>query len=562
MNLAVIAVISALSSAVLCDTGVCPTWMHPLSNHSSDCVCGDDVNHIVKCDNATREVYVLDCYLISYDDQLSEAIVGSSILGCNQYVKGKIDLLYHKVSGHVQLIESLTCSPLNRRGRFCGACNHTYYPLAYSYKLDCVPCQGSEHRRNLFTYLCRAFIPLTLFYLFVVLFEFNVHHPSVHACILFCQLLSSPVFVRAAYREIQQTRMVVALDVIWNLDFFRAVYPDLCLRLSPVQVLFLDYAVALYPLLLIVLTYVLVTLHSKGNPVIKLLCVPFQWTCMRCRKTWNIKSSLIDVFTTFLFLSYNKILSVSFDLLVYVHPYNSHGHLIAERFLFYDATINYFGREHKPYAIAAVVITFFFILLPFLLVFLYPFACFQKCLNCFNLSHIALHSFVDSVAGYYKDGTEPNSRDHRSFAAVFLFLPVLLYLSYSYILNSFYFVVGGVIFAGASLMLILWQPYREAYKQYRNVTQVFFLLMMLLNFTTVGVSFAFLKMYQLQKYILCLVSFIFVFPTFYLTALALRWLQRRIKCAIIHSRFQRLNFRDRELNGSSLMTACEARGSH
>ena len=391
------------------------------------CWCGDDANLIVKCDNETKEVYVLDCYLISYDDQLGGAIVGSSLFGCSQYVQGKVTPPYHKVPTNVHQIESTVCSPLHRGGRLCGACNHSYYPLAYSYKLDCVPCECSEQLRNWFTYILRAFIPLTLFYLFIVLFEFNVHFPSVHACILACQLLSSPVLVRAFCRELQKSNMITLFNTIttlygiWNLDFFRAIYPDLCLRVSPLQMLFLEYAMAFYPLFLILVTYVLVTLHSRGNVIIRLVCVPFQWVCMHFRKTWRIKSSMIDVFTTFMFLSYNKVLSVTFDLLVYVHPYNTHGLPIRARFLFYDVTIRYFGAEHKPYGVAAVLIAFFFIVLPSLLVVLYPFRCFQKCLNICRLSHVILHSFIDSIAGYYKDGTEPGTKDHRSFAAISFF---------------------------------------------------------------------------------------------------------------------------------------------
>ena len=55
-----------------------------------------------------------------------------------------------------------------------------------------------------------------------------------------------------------------------------------------------------------------------------------------------------------------------------------------------------------------------------LLLLFYPMKWFQKCLNCLRLSHVALHTFVDSFAGCYKDGTEPGTRDCRYFAALYL----------------------------------------------------------------------------------------------------------------------------------------------
>ena len=56
---------------------------------------------------------------------------------------------------------------------------------------------------------------------------------------------------------------------IWNLDFFRMFYKPYCLHpnLSIIQVMCLDYAVAMYPLLMIVLTYLLLNLHERFEVV-------------------------------------------------------------------------------------------------------------------------------------------------------------------------------------------------------------------------------------------------------------------------------------------------------
>ena len=58
------------------------------------------------------------------------------------------------------------------------------------------------------------------------------------------------------------------------------------------------------------------------------------------RHKWDNKSSLIDVMATFLLLAYNKILSVSFDLLSYTQPFNLNG-TVTESYLYYDSNLIY-----------------------------------------------------------------------------------------------------------------------------------------------------------------------------------------------------------------------------
>ena len=192
------------------------------------------MNYLVKCNSTTGEVYVLDCYLITYDHKSDETLLGLSFYGCSQDIDKRRDTVYQKVPTNKHEIDAKKCRPYNRTGRLCGACRENYYPLAYSYKLHCVPCTHSENRYNWLNYMARAFIPLTLFYMFVILFKFNAHHPSIHVCILFSQLSSSSVLLRVVYRDMRDLKsastamnIITTLYGVWNLDFFRTIYPCL-----------------------------------------------------------------------------------------------------------------------------------------------------------------------------------------------------------------------------------------------------------------------------------------------------------------------------------------------
>ena len=84
----------------------------------------------------------------------------------------------------------------------------------------------------------------------------------------------------------------------------------------------------------------------------------------------------------------------------------------------------YFGEQHLPYAILAISVLVIFVVLPGVLLLLYPLQCFQKFLNLFPVRWYVLYTFMDSILGCYKDGTQPGTRDCRWFASVFFFARV------------------------------------------------------------------------------------------------------------------------------------------
>ena len=66
-----------------------------------------------------------------------------------------------------------------------------------------------------------------------------------------------------------------------------------------------------------------------------------------------------------------------------------------------------------------------------IILFLYPFLCFQRCLNRLRIRSLALHTFVDAFEGCYKDGAN-GTRDCRYFAALQLVICLLYPLAFSF----------------------------------------------------------------------------------------------------------------------------------
>ena len=82
-------------------------------------------------------------------------------------------------------------------------------------------------------------------------------------------------------------KIITSISGPVNLDFFRLVYPPFCLhpKANVFAILSLDYLVALYPFLLIFLTYLLVTAHDKRYRLVVWMWRPLKMYVHRHRNT-------------------------------------------------------------------------------------------------------------------------------------------------------------------------------------------------------------------------------------------------------------------------------------
>ena len=211
--------------------------------------------------------------------------------------------------------------------------------------------------------------------------------------------------------------------------------------MSILQTISLDYAVAVYPLVLISITYCLVRLHDRYI-VFSRLWLPVYRCCSTFRRKWSIRESLVNAFTTFFILSYVKIMNVSFDILTLSNAYyDEFGNKAGVKFLFINGSMTPFSKEHIPYAILAIFMFLTFNFLPLVLLCVYPSRCFQKCLDCTKCQYRTLHVFMDTFQGCYKE----TPRDCRYFAGFYLFLRCINLIMYSVSKNLTYFSLAAFV---------------------------------------------------------------------------------------------------------------------
>ena len=515
----------------------CPPWF---SLRNDTCKCGPRVHDVVRCNETLRQSAVLDCYCMTYGESTG-TVVGACFYNCvnNNALK---DVVYHPMPNNLDNLTVAMCGYLNRSGQLCGECEPGLSPPAYSYELHCTACTDSWY--NWVIYVAVAFLPLTVFLVLVLCCRISATSPQLCAFVTFSQGIAIPANVRVIIIGLKHhssasvvARILLALYGVWNLDFFRTLMPSVaCLQVDTLQALALDYGIAFYPLALIFVSYILIELHAHNVRIIVWLGRPFHTCFARFRQQWNVKTSIIDAFATFLILSNVKLLSVSFDLLTPTIIYNVNGSVIG-LYLYYDASIEFFGRtKHLPYAIVALFVVLILVLFPLLLLLLYPMQWFQRCLGRLGVRWHALHIFIDSFQGNFKDGTN-GTRDCRYFAGVYLSVRLLLFVVFAFTLGAFYYAVGTLVLIAVAMLIAIVQPYKPELAVYNAVDSVFVLTLAMWYGTLLCVNIAAVKIHRLLKFSVLLSCLVGTLPLLYIVVISLYWIcsRRRIGRTLFQS---------------------------
>ena len=193
-----------------------------------------------------------------------------------------------------------------------------------------------------------------------------------------------------------------------------------------------------------------------------MFCKCFSSCRQRCGRQWDPFASLIHTFAAFLLLSYSKILIISLQLLSYTQLHLPTGETISPpRRVLHDPSLEWFGEKHLPFALPAIFILCLFVFLPALFLLLYPMKIFQKCLGCCGRRLLVLHAFADVFQGCYKNGTN-GTRDCRYFAGLYLVLRIVLLPALYSIFGFYDEIVLIVCLVTASLLFLLFCPYKDS----------------------------------------------------------------------------------------------------
>ena len=427
---------------------------------------------------------------------------GFCLYGChrcrisgNQYSCDELEYLI--LPSNKTLWTKVMCGEYKRSGTLCGACQNGYYPPAYSFDTECISCRSG--RLNWLKYLLSAFAPVTVFYFAILLFPINVISSSLAGFVFYSQIMASSITARdiIIYTHTNThlltiAKMLLAFYGVWNLDFFRT-FTNICLQTDFLETLSLDLLIAFYPVILVLITSVIINSNIK-------LPIPFNrrihtlFTLLQKKRKGQ--SSTIDVFTTFLLLSNVKLLSACFVLLipVQVHQLTTPTNISYSTRLYYDATVHYFGTHHLPYAVIAIGALLVFEVLPILILVLFSFGYFQKCLNTFFSLRwqIFLRTYLDNFQGCFKDGTGHSGKDYRWLSSLPFVARLLFHLIYFTTPNSLFLPYSSMLMI--ILLIVIFAT--QLFKTQRLEESWIMNLLFLATFGTVGAGLSLEHQYR------------------------------------------------------------------
>ena len=512
---------------------MCPPWYQ--RKHDGKCEMGKGFKRIVTSEKRTRQIWLQTLYCMTTSEE--NATNRSDVIGSCLYSFVGHSLIY-PLPCDISELNNYTCAGLNRKGQLCGRCVKGFAPPVYSYVLNCVNC--TDYHLNWLKYIGVAFGPLTLFCILICIFHISATSAYLHGFIFFSQIITMPMILRMItsshlYKDTHfrvGTCLYASLLSIWNLDMFRLFYEPFCIHpnMTVVQALALDYIIAFYPLVLLVITYGLVSLHSRNNRIVVTLWRPFRILLRPFLSNLNIETSLIESFATLYILSTLKVQSVTLDLLSPT-PLYVDGSIDPKLYLYLAGNVEYFGPGHLRYAILALLLFTFFLFIPGLLLFLYPCSFFQRFLNKIHCNFLALRIFMDVFQGHYKDGTN-NTRDYRFFSGIFFWTRFVLVASFVSLSSLYSFLAFGIIITMLLLTVAVVHPHRT--KLHYKFDCICLVLLSLLHFSIVG---GFLDPHNSTALHVshALLSVSLTFPLLYITFLICFWIfKKKIPQKLIH----------------------------
>ena len=450
-----------------------------------DCICTYSLPG-VGCNNKSHdvEVYRYNCLTKWYENENHTLVSG----------RCPYNPFYVKLNSSKDFNETEICGKLNRNGTLCSSCEDDYGVNVNSYNFPCVKC---DQRYHWIFYILVELIPIIIFFMIVALFKFSATCAAMNAFVFFSQAITIPYFHNPYSFTfgimLQKGHKVLEAFIsipygIWNLDFFTtSLIPGFCLdhHLRTIDVILLKYINALFPLLLIAVCYVLIELHDRNYRSIRFAWRPFNCCLKMIYKDREPKKSIIDVFATFLLLSYTKIMYVSFSLFAPTHLNDASGstYKLHTVYFYFDASQEMFSGKRAVLIIIAVVMLAVFVILPPVILLLYPTKCFQIILDKLPFK-IVLRTFAEAFNGDFKDGTlkEGKARvsDCRLFAGFYFLIRfvvfIILVIQLTWLEQYF---IQQILYVVCLFVIAVVKPYKVHF--YNRLDTAFFLLMSILN---------------------------------------------------------------------------------
>ena len=472
------AVLILFSIKLVVGSEECPPWF-TLENTTGSlfpqCVCSTDDQPWIICNQILQKSYLNLGYCAFQDT----ATNGTLVAAC-PYVIPK----HLIVDGHIPLpskvseLNNFTCGNLSRDISFplCGRCANETGPAIYYFGSKCVPCSAV----NILYYLLLQYLPNTIMFLAIIVFRINITAaPMVHY-VIFCNTIVLIIgFFSGEYSNIMLSlehrssnmkyilKLILTMKALWTFDILLFWSPPRCIseQMQDIYTPFLNTLAALYPFLLLLITYAAIQLHAHDCKLVVRLWKLFHRTYVRFRRAWDPNASMIQAFATLLFLSYYKFLLIMYEPIRLSNIYDQTMSSV-NTVMYLDPSIKIKDPKHIYLFLLSVIIFIFILLPPSLLLIIFPTRLFNKVSQYLKPRWIvSIKIFVDTFNGCYKDGTD-GTRDYRAVSgyilATCLLLPSLQIMITLQQLDTYIPSVYHILFIVFTVLFAAMRPYKHS----------------------------------------------------------------------------------------------------
>ena len=350
-------------------------------------------------------------------------------------------------------------------GILCGSCRKGYsvtYHSIYGF------CSEKSCKFGWLLYIISELLPITLLFVVVILLNISFVTGELNGFIFFAQMFDSVSITAQGFIQLpthsQLTiRIARFLYSFFNFDFFRLDELSFCLwkEANTLDMLAFKYVTVAYASLLIAVT---IWLMNKCNIYRKFYCL----------RASTMRASITHGLSAFLVMVYAQCAIVSLKLLDFTYLY-SVGHKYNRTVVTHLGDIQYFQGKHLSYAIPALICVMTIVILPAIVLLLYP-SCFKvvaffhlddsKCISWTlqRIPHALLKPFVDSFQSCFKDNL-------RFFAG--LYFVYRLAILTSWLMSSQLtqrFLLLELLFVFMLLVHSILQPYKS---RFHNILDAF-----------------------------------------------------------------------------------------
>ena len=423
----------------------CPPWFY-FNYDKSRCECPSFIPWGIRCSQSKLKIEVADGYCVSFIHNRSYA--GNCLYA---HTGNFTDRAFSEAPCDPDRLNDYMCGNYNRKGLLCGQCIYGYGPAAFSLEMKCVDCSMLSSGGAFILYLALEFIPITLFFIVVMITRLDVTAGPMLGYVIFCQsyvfgietkpFLVSHIFHHASGIYKILMHISLALSNVWLLRFAFIFSPPICVsaNFTNIDLVQLGFVRPAIPVFLLAFICIVTELEKRNFKIVK-----FCWRHLKTIFKWVPVqpvdgNALIRTFASFIFLSSYvsnfAFLSAGIRNEIYEIDWST------SYVLYFDPTIIPYSHKHFLYMTIPSISLIFLVLIPSFLLAVYPtrlYSYLSKFLS--QRKHLAITTFAEALHSCFRNGLG-GTPDYRALAGLIL-ASEILYPSSAYI---FYITLNAIL---------------------------------------------------------------------------------------------------------------------